>query len=37
MMFEMHGETVEAVCDGRACRAAASIFWAEHEVINDKL
>jgi hypothetical protein len=37
VVLEMHGEAVEAVGDGRACRATARILGAEHEVINEEL
>src|SRR5215208_4707286 len=37
MVLKVHGEAVKAARDCRACRAAASVLGAEHEVIDEKL
>jgi hypothetical protein len=35
--LKVHGEAVKAIRDRRACRAAAAVLGAEHEVIDEKL
>src|SRR5262245_44793400 len=37
MVLKVHGEAIKAVRNCRACRAAARVLVAEHDVIDEKL